>query len=150
MIRILVLHGPNLNMLGRREPEIYGQLTLDDINGNILRLAEQLGCMVEIQQSNSEGTLIDLVQQAVDRFDGILINPAAYTHTSVALRDAFAAVNLPFVELHLSNIHRREQFRHHSYLAPLAAGQISGFGQDSYLLGLRAIFNLIKQQKGLN
>lgn len=139
-MRILVIHGPNLNLLGRREPEIYGSLTLQQINAALEELAAELGCVLTFVQSNSEGTLVDAVQGACGSADAILINPAAYTHTSVALRDAMAAVAIPFVEVHLSNVYRREEFRHHSYLAPLAIGQISGFGLDSYLLGLRAVF----------
>ncbi len=143
-MKILVLHGPNLNLLGRREPGIYGTLSLDDINSALEALASEFECNLAFVQSNSEGALVDAIQDAADRFDGILINPAAYTHTSIALRDAMAAVGLPFVEVHLSNIHSRESFRHKSYLAPLALGQICGFGLDSYLLGLRALFNHIK------
>ena len=143
-MRILVLHGPNLNLLGQREPGIYGHLSLDAINEALQSLAAELGCELATFQSNSEGALVDAIQGAIGACDGILINPAAYTHTSVALRDALAAVSIPFVEVHLSNIHRRESFRHHSYLAPLAVGQICGFGLDSYLLGLRALFNQIK------
>jgi len=143
-MRILVLHGPNLNLLGKREPEIYGTLSLDDINGALETLGAEFESDLGFFQSNSEGALVDAIQQAPENYDGILINPAAYTHTSVALRDALAAIGLPFVEVHLSNIHRREEFRHHSYLAPLALGQICGFGLDSYLLGLRALFNHIK------
>lgn len=143
-MRILVLHGPNLNLLGKREPDIYGTLSLDDINAALEALGAEFECRLSFFQSNSEGELIDAVQQAPADYDGILINPAAYTHTSIALRDAFAAIGLPFVEVHLSNIHRREPFRHTSYLAPLALGQITGFGLDSYLLGLRALFNHIK------
>jgi len=143
-MRILVLHGPNLNLLGKREPEIYGTLSLDDINGALEALGAEFEAALGFFQSNSEGALVDAIQQAPEKYDGILINPAAYTHTSVALRDALAAIGLPFVEVHLSNIHRREEFRHHSYLAPLALGQICGFGLDSYLLGLRALFNHIK------
>lgn len=144
-MRILVLHGPNLNMLGRREPEIYGTLTLEQINSALAELGAELGCTLAFFQSNSEGALVDAIQQAPAEFDAILINPAAYTHTSVALRDALAAIGLPFAEVHLSNIHRREEFRHHSFLAPLALGQITGFGLDSYLLGLRALFNHSKK-----
>lgn len=143
-MRILVLHGPNLNMLGKREPDIYGTLALEDINGALEALGAEFEASLGFFQSNSEGALVDAIQQAPEKYDGILINPAAYTHTSVALRDALAAIGLPFVEVHLSNIHRREEFRHHSFLAPLALGQICGFGLDSYLLGLRALFNHIK------
>jgi len=143
-MRILVLHGPNLNLLGTREPEVYGRLSLSDVNSALESLGAEFECTLGFFQSNSEGALVDAIQQAPENYDGILINPAAYTHTSVAMRDAMAAIGLPFVEVHLSDIHRREKFRHHSFLAPLALGQISGFGVDSYLLGLRALFNHIK------
>jgi len=143
-MKILVLHGPNLNLLGQREPGVYGTLTMAEINHSIGILAADLGCSVAFFQSNSEGDLINAIQSALGEYDGILINPAAYTHTSIAIRDALAAVGLPFVEVHLSNIHRREEFRHVSLTAPLAIGQICGFGCDSYLLGLRAIFSQIK------
>ncbi len=143
-MRVLVMHGPNLNLLGQREPEIYGTLSLDDINAALSALAAEFECTLATFQSNSEGALVDAIQQASGSYDAILINPAAYTHTSIALRDALAAVGLPFVEVHLSNIHSREPFRQHSFLAPLALGQICGFGVDSYLLGLRALFNHIK------
>jgi 3-dehydroquinate dehydratase-2 len=146
-MKILVLHGPNLNLLGTREPAIYGKLTLDEINSAISALALELGIEATIFQSNTEGALIDKIQSAIDSYDGILINPAAYTHTSVAIRDALSASGLPTVEVHLSNIHNREEFRTKSFIAPMAVGQISGFGLDSYLLGLRAVFNHIK--KGL-
>lgn len=140
-MKLLVLHGPNLNLLGRREPEVYGLLTMEEINLSIGKLAAELGCNVTFIQSNSEGGLIDAIQAAAEECDGILINPAAYTHTSIAIRDALSSVKLPFVEVHLSNIHRREEFRHVSLTAPLAIGQICGFGRDSYLLGLRALFS---------
>ena len=146
-MKILIVHGPNLNLLGTREPEVYGSLTLDRINADISALAKELGIEVAFFQANSEGSIIDRIHAAVGTSDGILINPAAYTHTSVAIRDALAAVALPTVEVHLSNIHRREEFRSRSFVAPVAIGQISGFGADSYLLGLRALFIQIK--KGL-
>ncbi|MDO9307461.1 MAG: type II 3-dehydroquinate dehydratase [Deltaproteobacteria bacterium] len=144
-MNLLVLHGPNLNMLGKREPQVYGTRTLDDINGSLQELADDLGCDLSFYQSNIEGELVTAIQSAVSGCDGILINPAAYTHTSIAIRDALSAVGLPCVEVHLSNIHRRESFRHSSMIAPVAIGQICGFGSDSYLLGLRALFNHIKK-----
>jgi 3-dehydroquinate dehydratase-2 len=142
-MKILVIHGPNLNLLGKREPEKYGRKTLEDINLAIKKLADELGAEIEFFQSNCEGELVSKVQEAYN-FDGILINPAAYTHTSIALRDAILAVTKPCVEVHLSNIYTREEFRHNSYLAPVCVGQISGFGADSYFLGLRALVNHIK------
>lgn len=144
MSKILVIHGPNLNMLGVREPEHYGTLTLDEINRQLLSLAAELAVELDIHQSNVEGEIVSLIQQALGQYKAILINPGAYTHTSVAIRDAVAAVGIPTVEVHLSNIYKREEFRHHSFIAPVAAGQVSGFGVDSYLLGLRAAINLIK------
>ena len=146
-MKILVLHGPNLNLLGTREPAIYGKLTLDEINSHIAALALELGTEASFFQSNAEGALIDKIHSAIGTYDGILINPAAYTHTSIAIRDALVASGLPTVEVHLSNIHSREEFRAKSLIAPIAVGQLAGFGPDSYLLGLRAIFNHIK--KGL-
>jgi 3-dehydroquinate dehydratase-2 len=143
-MKLLVLHGPNLNLLGKREPDVYGSLTMEEINQSISHLAADLGCTVAFFQSNSEGSLIDAIQASPEEFDGILINPAAYTHTSIAIRDALSSVQLPFVEVHLSNIHRRESFRHISLTASLAVGQICGFGRDSYLLGLRALFSHLK------
>jgi 3-dehydroquinate dehydratase II len=136
--KILVLNGPNLNLLGKRQPEIYGRLTLAQINQKIHALAEELGVEIDIRQSNHEGELVTWIQQALPQFGAIVINPAAYTHSSVAMRDAITAVGIPTIEIHLSNIHRREPFRHHSYIAEAAVGQITGFGAESYLLGLRA------------
>ncbi len=140
MYKILVLHGPNLNMLGIREPEKYGKTTLVDINNMLKELAKELKVEIETFQSNSEGDLVSKIQQAYDNFDdGILINPAAYTHTSVALRDAILSVNIPTIEVHLSNIHTREDFRQKSFIAGVSIGQISGFKHNSYLLGLKAL-----------
>ena len=142
---ILVLHGPNLNLLGQREPGVYGVVTLSDIDQTLEREAASLGVTVEGRQSNHEGVLIDWIHDARGTFAGIVMNPGAYTHTSVAIRDAIAAVDLPLVEVHLSNIHKREAFRHHSYIAPVAVGQISGFGVDSYRLGLHALVAHLKE-----
>ncbi len=136
--RILILNGPNLNLLGKRQPDIYGRLTLAQINQKVRALAKELGVEVDIRQSNHEGELVTWIQQALGQFAAIVINPAGYTHSSVAMRDAITAVGLPTIEIHLSNIHRREPFRHHSYIAEAAIGQITGFGAESYLLGLRA------------
>lgn len=138
-MRVLVINGPNLNLLGTREPETYGTFTLQDINDALAGIAAELRCSVDFMQSNSEGEIIDAIQASPSKYDGILINPAAYTHTSVAIRDALAAVGLPFVEVHLSNIHKREEFRHKSLTAAIAVGQICGFGMQSYLLGLRGL-----------
>ncbi|MCI1278738.1 MAG: type II 3-dehydroquinate dehydratase [Nitrospira sp.] len=139
MRRLLVLHGPNLNLLGTREPSVYGQVSLTDIDKSIVRRAGELGIAVQTKQTNVEGELVTWIQNARGHFDGIIINPAAYTHTSVAIRDAIAAVALPTVEVHLSNIHQREEFRHHSFIAGVALGQISGFGPTGYLLALEAL-----------
>jgi len=138
-MKILVLHGPNLNMLGLREPEVYGKDTLEQINDRLIQDAKELGAELSILQSNYEGALIDAIHAAFQVQQGILINPSGLTHTSVALRDAIASVSIPTVEVHLSNIHKREEFRHHSFIAPVAIGQISGFGAESYRLGLKAL-----------
>lgn len=139
MLRILVLHGPNLNLLGQREPGVYGTATLSDVNALLEQEASRLQVKLTTLQSNHEGVLIDAIHGAIDQQDGIVINPGAYTHTSVAIRDAIAGVKIPTVEVHLSNVYQRESFRHHSFIAPVAIGQISGFGVNSYLLGLQAI-----------
>jgi 3-dehydroquinate dehydratase II len=145
-VNILVLHGPNLNLLGIREPSIYGAMTLEELNASLIRLGMELGVTIESRQSNVEGELVNWIQEAKQRFDGLVFNPAAYTHTSIALRDAIVGVEIPMVEVHLSNIHRRESFRRRSYLASVALGQISGFGPQSYLLGLRALVDALQRR----
>ncbi|WP_432647561.1 type II 3-dehydroquinate dehydratase [Mitsuokella sp.] len=148
MPRVLVLHGPNLNLLGTREPEIYGYTTLDDINEMIAARAAEAGIETAFFQSNHEGELVDALQQANHKFDFIIFNAAAYTHYSIAIRDAIAAIDVPVIEVHLSNIHKREEFRHTSVLAPVAMGQISGLGVESYLAALEAIiYKLSKANK---
>ena len=144
-LSLLVLHGPNLNLLGRREPGIYGSVTLDAINHLLEQEGQKLTAKVFALQSNHEGVLVDTIHDALGHHQGILINAGAYTHTSVALRDALAAVALPTVEVHLSNIYQREAFRHHSYIAPVAIGQISGFGAESYRLGLQALVHHLRK-----
>ena len=139
MPRILVLHGPNLNLLGTREPEIYGYTTLDDINPMIAARAAEAGNETAFYQSNHEGDLVDAIQQANHKFDFIIFNAAAFTHYSIAIRDAIAAIDVPVIEVHISNIHQREEFRHTSVLAPVAMGQICGLGVESYLAALEAI-----------
>ena len=144
-MKILFLNGPNLNLLGTREPDKYGSETLNDIENYVKEEANKLCVEVEFYQSNIEGELVDKIQQAKGQFDGIVINPAAYTHTSVAIRDAILAVQIPTVEIHLSNIHTREDFRKTSLTAPVCVGQITGFGKNSYKLGLIAIFDVISK-----
>jgi len=137
-MKILFLNGPNLNLLGQREPDIYGYTTLADIEAKVRERAAELKVEVEFRQSNLEGELVGWIQQAKGKFEVIVINAAAYTHTSVALRDAISAVGVPAIEIHLSNVHAREEFRHKSLIAPVCRGQITGFGQKSYILGLEA------------
>ena len=137
-MRILVLNGPNLNLLGQREPQIYGRATLADLEALVRERAARLGIEVELRQSNDEGQLVDWVQQARDSFDALVLNAGAYTHTSIALRDAITAAGVRTIEVHLSNVHAREEFRRHSMIAPVCAGIICGFGPLSYLLGLEA------------
>ncbi|MGL4766782.1 MAG: type II 3-dehydroquinate dehydratase [Formosimonas sp.] len=137
MKHVLILNGPNLNLLGMREPEVYGAQTLDDINAHLTQVAAQLGVQVTFVQNNIEGELVNAIHAAREKIDAIIINPAAYTHTSVAIRDALAGVGIPFVEVHLSNVHRREAFRHHSYLSELAIGVICGLGAYGYEAALR-------------
>lgn len=141
-MRILVIHGPNLNLLGERETEMYGTTALAAIDASLKAMADEAGAELECVQSNNEGELVEHIQGAKGRCDAIIINPAAFTHTSVAIRDAVAAVGVPTIEVHLSNIYAREPFRHHSYVAPVAVGQISGFGANSYVLALRAALDL--------
>lgn len=145
MLRILVLHGPNLNLLGNREEAIYGTATLATIDMSLQRLGDELGVELVIRQSNLEGELVNWIQEARSGYHGIIINPAAYTHTSVAIRDALAAVNLPTVEVHLSNIYRREDFRQHSFVSGVALAQISGFGPEGYRLALRGLFDHVSR-----
>ena len=144
-MNILVIHGPNLNLLGKRQPEIYGTQTLENINQDLIQIAQKQGVTLKVFQSNQEGEIVSKIGDNIDWANGILINPAAYTHTSIAIRDALSAINLPVIEIHLSNIYEREDFRHHSYVSPIAVGVISGFGNYSYELALNAMINTLKK-----
>ena len=139
MTKILIINGPNLNMLGKREQSVYGDMTLKKINEETVRYGSETGFDIDTFQSNSEGEIIDVIHSAEEKYKGVIINPGAFTHTSYAIRDAIASVNIPFVEVHLSNIQSREEFRHYSVTAPVCIGQISGFGHNSYILGLKAL-----------
>ena len=147
MINILVIHGPNLNLLGEREVEWYGEITLSFINEVIIQEAKKLGCKVKIEQSNLEGEIINLIQNSKKWAQGVIINPAAYTHTSIGIRDALLAVSLPAVEVHLSNIYKREEFRHKSFVAPVCIGQICGFGPSGYILALKGLISFLRKEK---
>ncbi len=142
-MKILIIHGPNLNMLGKREPEIYGAMTLDEINTLLTKEARSIHAQVDFFQSNSEGEIVGAIQDAMNKYDGIVINPGAYTHTSVAIRDAILSSGLPVAEVHISNVFKREDFRHRSFVSGVAVGVVSGFGTDSYNLGLRALVNYL-------
>ncbi len=141
-MKLLFLNGPNLNLLGQREPEVYGRTTLADIEASVRQRAQELKAEVDFRQSNLEGELVAWIQEAKGKFDVIVLNAAAYTHTSIALRDAISAVGVPTIEIHLSNVHKREEFRHKSLIAPVCVGQITGFGANSYILGLEAAINV--------
>ncbi len=144
-MKILVIHGPNLNMLGKREPAHYGMETMEDINRQMAEKGLQIGMTLDFFQSNHEGMIVDTIQSAYGRYDGLIINPAAYTHTSLAIRDALLLLDIPVIEVHLSNIYKREPFRHHSVIADVVAGQVTGFGSNGYLLAMDAVFQMKRQ-----
>ncbi|MCZ6686050.1 MAG: type II 3-dehydroquinate dehydratase [Candidatus Dadabacteria bacterium] len=146
-MKILIIHGPNLNMLGKREPDIYGATTLEEINAALTNKAKGLGAEVTFFQSNSEGEIVSNIQDAMSKFEGVVINPGAYTHTSVAIRDAILSSGLPVVEVHISNIHKREDFRQKSFVSGVALGVISGFGVNSYMLGLSGLVDHLKDNE---
>src|ERR1700757_1627333 len=146
-MKILVIHGPNLNLLGKREPQIYGNTTLEEINSLLKKEADALGVQIESFQSNSEGEIVNRIQEAMGKSDGIVINPGAYTHTSVAIRDAISSTGIPTVEVHISNIYKREGFRKKSFISGVALGIISGFGKDSYMLGLKGLVSHLSNEK---
>ena len=143
-MKILILHGPNLNLLGTREPEIYGSMTLDEIDAKLIELANELGAEIKCFQTNHEGGLIDALHDARNWANGVIINPGAYTHTSIALRDAIGAIGIPVIEVHLSNVYAREEFRHVSMISAVCRGKITGFGWRSYLLGLRGLVQILE------
>ncbi len=147
-MKILVIHGPNLQLLGKREPDVYGSKTLKEIDTDIRARAKSLGATATVVQSNSEGAIVDRIGSAPGKYDALIINPGAYTHTSVAILDALLAVELPVIEVHLSNIHKREAFRHHSYVSKVANGVLCGFGPDGYVMALEAMSRLLKKQSG--
>lgn len=147
-MKILILHGPNLNLLGTREPEVYGSMSLDDINAKMIELGEELGAEVTCLQSNHEGALIDALHEARTSAEGVVLNPGGYTHTSVALRDAISAIQIPVIEVHLSNVYAREEFRHVSMISAVCKGKVIGFGWRSYELGLRGLVDLLKERTG--
>jgi len=147
MEKILIINGPNLNLLGTREQSVYGETSLEEINGLAHKYGVSIGYVVDAVQTNSEGEIIDIIHSALETYAGVIINAGAYTHTSYAIRDAVAAVNIPFVEVHLSNIYSRDKFRHTSVIAPVCIGQICGFGPESYILGIEALKRLLQKEK---